>query len=253
MGNAGRCSTTIVADAWHDSRRSRTWCRSRGRVGVARITMGTTLHTLKGRTKAPRATSKRIGRGRLGHCARQRARAKGQKARTGHHGARLGFEGGQMPMQRRFPKKGFTNPLPQGDLRGQPRRRSSDRFARGDGRRRRRSGRGPGPALGDAREDPGRGRAHQEASTVKAHCVLERRPRRRSRRRAARAEVGSSPRGKPQPPQSRSAMASGFAEHRQDPRAAQADPVHARAARGLSHRRLRHDAGREPRRHGARS
>jgi len=34
---------------------------------------------------------------------------KGQKARTGHHGARLGFEGGQMPMQRRLPKRGFRN------------------------------------------------------------------------------------------------------------------------------------------------
>jgi large subunit ribosomal protein L15 len=34
---------------------------------------------------------------------------KGQKARTGHHGARFGFEGGQMPMQRRLPKKGFKN------------------------------------------------------------------------------------------------------------------------------------------------
>src|SRR5438309_1403018 len=40
-------------------------------------------------------------------------RVKGQKARTGHHGARLGFEGGQMPMQRRFPKKGFKNPFRQ--------------------------------------------------------------------------------------------------------------------------------------------
>ena len=36
---------------------------------------------------------------------------KGQKARTGHHGARFGFEGGQMPMQRRFPKIGFKNPF----------------------------------------------------------------------------------------------------------------------------------------------
>ena len=27
------------------------------------------------------------------------------------YGARLGFEGGQMPMQRRFPKKGFKNPF----------------------------------------------------------------------------------------------------------------------------------------------
>jgi large subunit ribosomal protein L15 len=36
---------------------------------------------------------------------------KGQKARTGHHGARIGFEGGQMPMQRRLPKRGFKNPF----------------------------------------------------------------------------------------------------------------------------------------------
>ncbi|AEF93135.1 ribosomal protein L15 [Desulfotomaculum nigrificans CO-1-SRB] len=33
---------------------------------------------------------------------------KGQKARSGG-GVRPGFEGGQMPMQRRFPKRGFTN------------------------------------------------------------------------------------------------------------------------------------------------
>jgi len=34
---------------------------------------------------------------------------KGQKARTGHHGAIVGFEGGQMPMQRRLPKRGFKS------------------------------------------------------------------------------------------------------------------------------------------------
>jgi large subunit ribosomal protein L15 len=33
---------------------------------------------------------------------------KGQKARSGG-GIRLGFEGGQMPLQRRIPKRGFTN------------------------------------------------------------------------------------------------------------------------------------------------
>ena len=33
---------------------------------------------------------------------------KGQNARSGG-GVRPGFEGGQMPMQRRFPKRGFTN------------------------------------------------------------------------------------------------------------------------------------------------
>jgi large subunit ribosomal protein L15 len=34
---------------------------------------------------------------------------KGQKARTGHHGIPAWFEGGQMPIQRRVPKRGFTN------------------------------------------------------------------------------------------------------------------------------------------------
>jgi large subunit ribosomal protein L15 len=71
--------------------------------------MGTTLHTLK----APRGATrnrKRIGRGPGSGTGEQSGKGvKGQKARTGHHGARLGFEGGQMPMQRRFPKKGFKN------------------------------------------------------------------------------------------------------------------------------------------------
>src|SRR5215468_664337 len=73
--------------------------------------MGTTLHTLK----APRGATrnrKRIGRGPGSGTGEQSGKGvKGQKARTGHHGARLGFEGGQMPMQRRFPKKGFKNPF----------------------------------------------------------------------------------------------------------------------------------------------
>jgi large subunit ribosomal protein L15 len=73
--------------------------------------MGTTLNTLapnKGATK----TKKRIGRGvgsRTGKTAGKGM--KGQKARAGHHGAKIGFEGGQMPMQRRLPKRGFTNPF----------------------------------------------------------------------------------------------------------------------------------------------
>src|SRR5262245_8087884 len=73
--------------------------------------MGTTLHTL---APNPGATKKkkRIGRGvgsRTGKTAGKGT--KGQKARTGHHGARIGFEGGQMPMQRRLPKRGFKNPF----------------------------------------------------------------------------------------------------------------------------------------------
>lgn len=53
---------------------------------------------------------KRIGRGgsRGGTSGKGH---KGQKARTGHHGEGLGFEGGQMPLARRLPKRGFKNTL----------------------------------------------------------------------------------------------------------------------------------------------
>jgi len=71
--------------------------------------MGTTLSTL---APAPGATrkKKRVGRGRGSHRGKTSTRGmKGQKARSGHHGARIGFEGGQMPMARRLPKRGFKN------------------------------------------------------------------------------------------------------------------------------------------------
>ena len=53
-------------------------------------------------TATPGATKarKRIGRGY--------GAGKGQTARAGH-GMRPGFEGGQMPLQRRIPKRGFNN------------------------------------------------------------------------------------------------------------------------------------------------
>jgi large subunit ribosomal protein L15 len=71
--------------------------------------MGTTLQQLKGPRGATK-NRKRVGRGPGSGTGEQSGRGvKGQKARTGHHGARLGFEGGQMPMQRRLPKKGFKN------------------------------------------------------------------------------------------------------------------------------------------------
>ena len=71
--------------------------------------MGTTLHTLKPPRGATR-NRKRIGRGPGSGTGEQSGKGvKGQKARTGHHGARIGFEGGQMPMQRRLPKRGFKN------------------------------------------------------------------------------------------------------------------------------------------------
>jgi large subunit ribosomal protein L15 len=71
--------------------------------------MGTKLHDLRGNPGANRK-KKRIGRGMgSGHGQTAGKGVKGQKARTGHHGARIGFEGGQMPMQRRLPKRGFKN------------------------------------------------------------------------------------------------------------------------------------------------
>jgi large subunit ribosomal protein L15 len=55
--------------------------------------------------------TKRKGRGPgSGHGKTAGHGHKGQKARTGGH-VRPGFEGGQMPLIRRVPKRGFTNPF----------------------------------------------------------------------------------------------------------------------------------------------
>ena len=71
--------------------------------------MGTTLHTLKAPAGANRPR-KRIGRGPGSGTGEESGRGvKGQKSREGHHGAIFGFEGGQMPLQRRLPKQGFKN------------------------------------------------------------------------------------------------------------------------------------------------
>ncbi|MBI5057679.1 MAG: 50S ribosomal protein L15 [Nitrospirae bacterium] len=56
-----------------------------------------------------RKSKKRVGRGcGSGHGKTSCRGHKGQKARTGG-GTKPGFEGGQMPLQRRLPKRGFTN------------------------------------------------------------------------------------------------------------------------------------------------
>jgi len=63
------------------------------------------LKPAKGATKK----RKRIGRGPgSGHGSTATAGNKGQKSRTGKS-LRPWFEGGQMPLQRRLPKRGFTN------------------------------------------------------------------------------------------------------------------------------------------------
>jgi large subunit ribosomal protein L15 len=58
-----------------------------------------------------RKRAKRVGRGPgSGHGKTATKGHKGQKARTGG-GVKPGFEGGQMPLQRRIPKRGFKNPF----------------------------------------------------------------------------------------------------------------------------------------------
>ena len=69
-----------------------------------------TLSTLKPAKGSHRAR-KRIGRGPGSGLGKTSGKGhKGHKARTGG-GTNPGFEGGQMPMFRRLPKRGFTNPF----------------------------------------------------------------------------------------------------------------------------------------------
>ena len=66
------------------------------------------LYTLRPAPGAKRPR-KRIGRGPgSGHGKTAGRGHKGQKSRTGYS-RRYGFEGGQMPLVRRIPKRGFTN------------------------------------------------------------------------------------------------------------------------------------------------
>src|ERR1051325_740486 len=66
------------------------------------------LHTLKPRPGAVHRV-KRLGCGESsGHGKTSGKGHKGQKARSGGS-IRLGFEGGQMPLIRRLPKRGFNN------------------------------------------------------------------------------------------------------------------------------------------------
>lgn len=66
------------------------------------------LNELKPATGS-RRPAKRLGRGdATGHGGTSTRGHKGQKSRSGGYHKR-GFEGGQMPLQRRIPKRGFTN------------------------------------------------------------------------------------------------------------------------------------------------
>jgi large subunit ribosomal protein L15 len=79
-----------------------------------------TIHDLRGKEMAiglnnihaPEGSThkkKRLGRGPGSGLGKTAGRGeKGQKSRSGYS-AKIGFEGGQMPLHRRLPKRGFTN------------------------------------------------------------------------------------------------------------------------------------------------
>jgi large subunit ribosomal protein L15 len=70
--------------------------------------MPTNLSNLRAPKKA-NSNKKRVGRGMGSGMGKTSARGhKGQRSRSGSRMMR-GFEGGQMPLHRRLPKRGFTN------------------------------------------------------------------------------------------------------------------------------------------------
>ncbi len=67
------------------------------------------LNSLQPAEGSVRSNSKRLGRGQGSGKGGTSARGhKGAKSRSGYS-KKIGFEGGQMPLQRRVPKFGFTN------------------------------------------------------------------------------------------------------------------------------------------------
>jgi large subunit ribosomal protein L15 len=88
--------------------------RSRAKRAAAEPAVAAPVRlTLSTLTPAPGSTQsrKRVGRGPGSGLGKTSGKGnKGHKARTGG-GTNPGFEGGQMPMYRRLPKRGFTNPF----------------------------------------------------------------------------------------------------------------------------------------------
>jgi len=70
--------------------------------------MAISLNSLRP-TKGSTHKKKRVGRGPGSGLGKTAGRGeKGQKSRSGYS-RKIGFEGGQMPLHRRLPKRGFTN------------------------------------------------------------------------------------------------------------------------------------------------
>lgn len=77
-------------------------------VAAAELPAASGIHDLRPAAGATHSR-KRVGRGPgSGHGKTAGRGSKGQKSRSGYRHQR-GFEGGQMPLHRRVPKRGFTN------------------------------------------------------------------------------------------------------------------------------------------------
>ena len=101
-GTRGRKAASAGAD-----RPARAPRRSEDTPPSRRILTLSTLSPAAGSTQA----RKRVGRGPGSGLGKTSGKGhKGHKARTGG-ATNPGFEGGQMPMYRRLPKRGFTNPF----------------------------------------------------------------------------------------------------------------------------------------------
>jgi len=86
--------------------------KAKGKAKQAGAAVKITLHGLK-RPKGSHRVRIRKGRGPGSGIGKTAGRGgKGQTARSGGS-TRPGFEGGQMPLIRRIPKRGFTNPFKQ--------------------------------------------------------------------------------------------------------------------------------------------
>lgn len=68
------------------------------------------LSPAEGATQKKKRLGRGVGSGRGGHSSTRGT--KGQSSRSGSKNRPLWFEGGQMPLHRRVPKFGFTNPFP---------------------------------------------------------------------------------------------------------------------------------------------
>ena len=134
---------------------------------------------------------KRVGRGVGSGLGKTAGRAEGPEGPPGHHGARSAFEGGQTPLQRRLPKRGFRNPF---RIEAVPSTSATldsfDAGARSTATALREMR--PRPEAVDAHQDPRQRRAHQEAHRH-GPPLLQVAPARRSRRRAARSRSSRRP------------------------------------------------------------